>query len=354
VTTAASRARPARSPVVDWAQALGGLWVVAGIYADLGWHLRHDVDSFLTWAHGTLYAGLLYIFAVSAVVAIAGLRRGRSLARAFPAGYEFTLPGIVLFFIAGAVDALGHRLWGFESGFDALLSPTHQLIGLAIFFLLLGPLRSALAARPRFTTLAQQLPASIALGSILALIHWGINPFFETNAQRAFAPLSPAVFTPDAISLAAMKFDLQGGGIASVIVQSLLLAAFALYVARALGGRSGTMLVVFLIGNAFTAIAVGPSWPQALGAILATIAAGLVGDLFLRDGAALRASRRRLLLLAFAVPFAYHAALLAYTALFLGGIWWDPVILFGALLYSGVFGLLLGLVVTAVPSREAA
>jgi hypothetical protein len=33
---------------------------------------------------------------------------------------------------------------------------------------------------------------------------------------------------------------------------------------------------------------------------------------------------------------------LIYTALFLGGVWWDPSIAAGAVIESGIFGLFLG------------
>jgi hypothetical protein len=343
--------RPFPNAATDWAMTVGGIWVVAGIYADLGWHVRHDVDSFLTWSHAVLYAGLAYLFVTIAIVSIANTRRGFPLLRSLPEGYELALPAVALFFVGGAADFVGHALWGFEEGFNALLSPTHQLIGASILLLLVGPIRSALIARPRPSTLLAQLPPIVSVTSILALIHWGINPFFETYAQAAYAPLVAHGFTPDAITLQAMKFDLEGGGIASVLLQTFLTAGIALYLARALAARPGALTLALTVGNGFVAIALGASWSQAMVAIAASIIAGIVGDAFLRDGAALRASRPRMLAFAALVPFSYHAALFAFTAIALGGVWWDPIFLFGALLYSAMFGLLFGLVVTAVPAE---
>ena len=38
----------------DWAMAIAGYWSIAGLYLDAGWHIRHDVDTFFTWAHALL------------------------------------------------------------------------------------------------------------------------------------------------------------------------------------------------------------------------------------------------------------------------------------------------------------
>src|SRR5581483_2159318 len=169
-----SSTRPPRSITVDWLMAIGGLWIIVGIFTDLAWHVRHDVDTFLTWSHALLYAGLLFTFSVVAIVSIQNARKyGFSLLRALPVGYELAVPGVVLFFIAGAADATGHVIWGFEADFNALLSPTHQLIGLSIVALLVGPIRSLLCAQEKtVVSFESQLPGIVAVGSLLGLIHW--------------------------------------------------------------------------------------------------------------------------------------------------------------------------------------
>ena len=64
-----------------------------------------------------------------------------------PPPYRLSLLGIPIFIAAGFGDLLWHLLLGVEEGIDALLSPTHQALGLGIFFVASGPIRSVLANR---------------------------------------------------------------------------------------------------------------------------------------------------------------------------------------------------------------
>lgn len=325
--------------------AIGGLWIVVGIYFDLGWHVRNDVDSFLTWAHAVLYAGLLATFAVAGIATLANARRGYSWLRGLPAGYELAMPGIALFFVAGALDGIGHTLWGFESGFEALLSPTHQAIGVAIILLLIGPIRSAIAAGAELAR-RDAMPAVLSLGALFALVRWGTNPFFETYAESRFGPpTGTAGFTPDTITFQSMHFAMQSQGLASVLLSALFLAAFSLYLVRVLDAPRGALTLVLLVGNGMTSLAVANTWPQAFAPIVASLVAGIAGE-FLIARPGISVDVRRQCALAFFVPFVYHAVVLASIAL-AGGTWWDPIFLFGAMLYSGMFGLLLALAVVA-------
>jgi hypothetical protein len=346
--------------------AIGGLWIIIGIFTDLAWHVRHDIETFLTWSHALLYAGLFFSFAAVAFISLRNAKTyGVPLLRAMPDGYELAVPGVILFFIAGAADATGHVLWGFEADFNALLSPTHQLIGLSIVALLVGPIRSLLCAQQQTrVSLASQLPAIVAAGSLLGLVHWGLNPFFGTDAEAAYTPLAIHGFSPDALTLNAMLLSLQEAGLASVVMQTVLTTAVVLYLVRALAVRPGGITLALLLGNGFIAVAVAVSWSESIAAIVAITVAGLVGDFLLYrslhrqtppplQGQTLPSAennRRLAIVLGPAVPFTYHAVLYALIVIFLGGIWWNPIFLFGTLLYSAVFGFLLGLVISAKPS----
>jgi hypothetical protein len=335
-------ARPPRSTRVDWAFAIGGLWIIVGLFNDAVWHMRNEEDSFLTWSHAALYAGLLYSFVAIAVVAYGNIRRGYAPKASLPEGYEFTVPGALLFLVAGVLDGIGHTLWGFESGFLALMAPTHQAIGLSIIMLLIGPIRSILrVSGPN----PPMLPALLSLGALMGLLRWEFAPFYHPYAELAnAAPSLPG--THDAINTQSMSFALQEHGLASVFVATMLMVAFSLYIARTLRPRPGAITLVLLIGNGMASLAVGVEWLQGLIPIAATIVAGLFGDWFLRDPLALDRDPRRLAWLAFGIPFLYHAVVIGLTAA-TGGTWWQPIFIFGSLIYSGMFGFLLSLVVTA-------
>ena len=334
--------------------AIGGLWLVAGLFADLGWHLRDDVDSFLTGAHAMLYSGLVILFVASGITAARGMRAGLSWRRAMPAGYDLVLPGLSIFLIGGVLDAIGHFLYGFEAGFLALLSPTHQLIGIGLILVLTSPIRAALVASPRPATLAAQLPAIIAAASFLELIHWGTNYIFPSGAEQSLGPLHLPASSAEALTAQTLAFSHQAGGLTSFVLQSLIMIGVTLYLIRNFALRPGSLTLLYLLGNGFIAVALATSWAQALAPIVASLLAGIVGDAFLRNADALRANRIRYGSFAFIVPVVYHAVILLYVIALLGGTWWHPIFAFGALLYTGIFGFLLSLVAFTQPETSSA
>src|SRR5581483_4326904 len=153
--------------------AIAGFWTIAGLYTDAGWHIRHDVDTFFTWAHALLYSGLLLLLCLMGARIVAARRRDETLAVSLGPAYSWSAVGVLIFLIGGAADMINHLFFGFEAGFDALLSPTHQLIGAGVLLIISGPIRSAVAQAPRPASLVQQLPAIVSAAAILELMHWG-------------------------------------------------------------------------------------------------------------------------------------------------------------------------------------
>jgi len=230
----------------------------------------------------------------------------------------------------------------------ALLSPTHQLIGFGLILVLTSPIRAALLATPRPATFSQQLPLLIATASFFELIHWGTNYIFLSGAERTYAPLPLPASSPEALTATTLAFSHQGGGLTAFMLQSLIMMGITLYLVRNFTLRPGSLTLLYVVGNGFIAVALSTSWVQACAPIAASIAAGIVADLFLIHFGALRTNRLRYGIFAFTVPVVYHAVVLIYIALFLGGTWWHPIFTFGALLYTGIFAYLLSLV--AFPS----
>ena len=336
-----------RSAIFDWAMAIAAFWTVTGLYADLGWHIRHHVDTFFTFTHAILYSGLLLLFGIVIIAAIRNAVSGaRTLAALLPPGYVLSLVGIALFAVGGAGDLVKHETLGIERDFDALLSPTHLLIGFGVMLAVCGPLRSALFS-PRPRALASQLPALISTASVLELLHWATNPFFRANLRTGLQTALPAALTPDAITLETLHVYEQGSGLMAIILQSLLMMGAAFYLVRNFRLRPGAMTVLFLLGNVLIGVTSSITWGEAAAVIVSSIVAGIVADFFIADMDALRARRMRFAVFAFAVPASYHIALLLFTAFALGGVWWDPSIAAGAVIDSGIFGLFFGFVAFA-------
>jgi hypothetical protein len=312
----------ARSVSFDWFMAIAGFWTVCGLYTDLGWHIRHHVDTFFTVQHAVLYSGLAVLF----TVAIFGRRR--------PA-YRASLWGIALFAAGGAADLIKHQAFGIEHDFDALVSPTHLALGFGVAIAVCGPVRSVISdiARPR--SLLAQLPLLIALAAFVELLHWVTNPFFRFNIERMYETPLPHQLTPDALTLQTLHVYEQGGGLLAVILQGLLLAAPAMYVLRTVRPAPGAFTVLFILANVLIALTNSVSWNEAAGVLAASLVAGVVTDAC--------ANLQRSVLAAL-IPAAYNAAYVLYAVAFLGGIWWDASFVTGAIIEASAFAVFLSFI----------
>ncbi|MFZ4828994.1 MAG: hypothetical protein ACOYLB_16720 [Phototrophicaceae bacterium] len=166
--------RVASMPILDWLVAIAGLLFVSGIYFD-GWaHTHGRVDeSFFTVYHAVLYSGYLLAGAIFVIAQFVNVRRGYSFSNALPKGYMLGLVGVFLFGVAGVGDLIWHTLFGIEEGIEALLSPTHMLLGASGFLIASTPLRAAWQSDQQ-TRGVSFLP--ILMG-VLAMI--GIMTFFS-------------------------------------------------------------------------------------------------------------------------------------------------------------------------------
>src|SRR5262249_33953688 len=159
------------------------------------------------------------------------------------------LIGIPMFVLAGLGDMLWHRIFGLEEGVDALLSPTHQILGLSIFFLASGPIRSVLADRHRARTHAQQLPLVLGLATWLILAHFGPAYAFDPAAGRTNAPPPILPFNSNYLTSLSIGYYKIATGALIVIFQSTLVAGFALWVISRIRPCPGVVTLLLLIGN---------------------------------------------------------------------------------------------------------
>ena len=179
----------------DLVTELLGLWLVLAVFLD-GWaHINlPSLETFFTPWHAALYSGMLATAAWTAVVIWRNRTPGQPLLRTVPPGYRGTAVGVVLFAIAGGLDLLWHELLGIEVSLDALVSPTHLLLGFSLFLILGTAVRSARAAghcsRPR-RNLAWTPAALFAV-----VLMTGLGAFFLIYVSAFVRPGPTAVFTP--------------------------------------------------------------------------------------------------------------------------------------------------------------
>jgi hypothetical protein len=317
---------------------LGALWLSGGIMLDAWYHFHSTVETFFEPAHALLYTGLLASYVFTAFELRAMQRRGWRWPQMVPLGYRGTMLGLVLTLAGGAADMLKHTFWGFEEGFNALLSPTHLLIGAGMVMIVTGPIRSALRTQPPPSAWAGQIGLILSAASMMELIHWATQFIFLSEAEAFNAPLAPYSIPHQTLTLLTLQYDKQGIGLLAVIVQSIIVAGFFLYVARRIRLVRGGFTLMFVAGNAFIAAADSNYAGQFFAVLVASLIAGGIADAFkLEPGC----QPRRWATAAFVVPAAYWSVLLTVLTFTMGGIWWSPDVTSGSIVFAGLIGLFL-------------
>lgn len=355
-------ARPATRPVASsrfvWAVLAGGGLVQLGGYVDAWAHVHFvEQESFFTPWHGVLYFGFLFSTVVLVGQMTRNHRRGFPWAGALPRGYGVSLLGAALFGTGGTTDYLWHMFFGLEVDTEALLSPPHLLLAIGSTLIMCGPLCAAWKQEPslRDPGLRANLPMVLSMAFVLsALAFW-------TNYAHPIARPWPALGnqpTPGFFPVVADPVIRGGGisnlhvahalGVASVLLQSGILAGVVLAVLRRWDGRlpPGSLTIAF----GYNALLIGFLQP---GLIPALVLAGVIADVLrlgLRPSAARPSAAR---VFGFAVPAVYYA--LYFLALELSkGVWWSAHLTAGATVLAGLVGLLVSVLVMPPPSVDAA
>lgn len=321
-------ARAERNASFDLLVSVITLWISCGFFLDAWAHGHVPVETFFTPYHGVFYSGML---ALLVVLAAYGARRR------IPLCYRCPLLGIPIFIASGIGDLGWHHFLGIEEGVDALLSPTHQGLGLGIFFVSAGPILSALRNRAQLRTLADQLPLIFALATWIELIHFGTAYAFDPAAGRTNAPPAIGAFTPDYLTAISLGYYKTAMGVLVVLFQSAVMAGFALFAGSRFALRPGALTLMYLLGNFAAAAAFTNDTPLLVTVLVMSAAAGVVGDAIVTR---MQPSPERIVayrLLGTAVPAAYFTTYFIVTAA-LDRVWWDWNVMLGAIIWAGVIG----------------
>ncbi len=315
-----------RNRTLDFLVGFITLWISCGFFLDAWAHGHVPVETFFTPYHGVFYSGML------ALVIVLLLFRKR-----IPATYRVPLLGIPIFIAAGIGDLIWHHFLGVEEGVDALLSPTHQALGLGIFFISSAPIISALRNRDQLRTLWDQLPLIMALATWIELIHFGTAYAFDPGAGRTNAPPPIAPFTPDYLTALAIGYYKIGTGVLVVLFQSAIMAGFALFAGPRFPLRAGALTLMYLLGNFAAAAAFTNDTPLLVTVLVMSAVAGIVGDAIVTRLRPTAANPRAYRLLGIAVPASYFATYFLVTAV-ADRVWWDWNVMLGAIIWAGVIG----------------
>jgi hypothetical protein len=200
----------------DWTVVLVGSWLVGGFYLD-------------AWAH-----------------------------------HHTTLE---TFFVGGLGDMLWHIVFGIEVDTEALLSPTHLVLATGGILMMTGALRAAwLRPSPATERLVRLLPALISAGFALSALHT-----FTEYANAFSSPWAEAIHRSAPADLG------QSLGVASILLQTVLLMGFTLALTRRWSLPFGSLTLLFTVSGLLTVI----PHSQFLFLSVAVIS-GVVGDVAYR------------------------------------------------------------------------
>ncbi|MGC1380869.1 MAG: hypothetical protein WA814_07570 [Candidatus Baltobacteraceae bacterium] len=323
---------------LDWLITLAGIWIMTGLFIDAHQHLFLAVESFFNPWHLTMYSGAVFAATVLGVTIARNRRPGEPLLHALPAGYALSVAGVVGLLAGGTADFIWHAVFGFEHQLDLLLSPPHLFLLTGLFFLITGPVRSALA-RPDASNLFEQLPMLISLGLAFQIVQFVTQFGFYPEALMRDHPLSQVAHQQEQFVLSVFLFYKQALEISIVIWQSLLLAAAVLYLLLRKRLYFGALVVLCVVEKLWIGGELSSDLMELLLIVLASVAAGALGDVLV---ARLRPSWKNpnaFRLLGFIVPAAYLAAYFLFAVPMFGGTWWDASFVFGSIALAGLVGL---------------
>ena len=340
---------PPRNAKLDLAIGVIGLWLATGFLWDSWAHLHVPVETFFTPYHGIFYAAMVAGTIVLSVTALKNRAHGYRGWNLLPKAYQAPLIGVPIFFIGGIGDLIWHTVFGIEDRVDAVTSPTHLIIGIGVLTVTSAPILSALEARTDLRTLFSQLPLIFSLATWIEFIHLGMAYAFDPSAARMYAPPDGVLYSPDYFTNTTLLLYKTGTGVAVIILQTLILMLFVVWLATRFRLRPGAMTIFFLLGNCIIAAALTNDTPMLLTYIVMSLAAGITADTIIARSPDAPLSGKALHLLGFVVPVVYYGAYFAVT-LATGGVWFDPPLLGGALVWAGVCGL----GVSFLPGAQAA
>jgi len=192
----------------DWMATVLFALLIGGVYLD-GWAHNHGkVDnSFFTPWHAVLYSGLTLVGIFLVVNLLLNHRKGYPWLEALPPGYSASLFGVIVFGVGGVLDLIWHILFGIEVSVQALLSPTHLMLGLGGVLIVTGALRSAWLRLPEHKNYGwvQLMPAVISIAILVSLFafftqyaHPQVSTYSSSDARYTATNLPTSLYLMNA------------------------------------------------------------------------------------------------------------------------------------------------------------
>jgi len=333
----------------DVTTALLSVVLVLGLYLD-GWnHINlqdNELGAFLTPWHGVLYLGFtLTALWVSKVAGATRVSSIPALWAAVPRGYRFGLAGMCLVTLAAPGDAFWHQVFGVESGVARVIGPFHLVLFTGIALLVATPLRSAWQ-RPRSAaqTWRTLFPAIVSVGLL------GGVAAFIVQFSSAYVIWRPSISLLEALpaSVRASPALLEAthrAAVAQVLLTTAVVVAPVLLAAARWRLPFGAgLLMTTIIGL----LCSGLNELQLPPVLASAVVGGLAADWTLMKGQHLQFPGA-VALTGAAMPLAMWMTFFAALQVF-EGVAWPRDLWLGATGLAAIFGVVLGLAITACPA----
>lgn len=336
---AARTGRPVSTLAFDWLYSVLVLLMSAGIYMD-GWsHIEFGPDqSVFSEYHLLFYTSLVMIGLWLVGNAFRYIRQGYRGLNAIPVGYTLSLIGVFVFGVGGVLDLTGHSLFGFETGMEALLSPTHMTLFIGWSLIALGPARAA-AKRQTKPTFLHLLPG---------LFSWTIFANVLAFAGMAYFPTVNNAWMLGEWRTTTEWYG-QSLGVMGVMMQSALLVGTSLWLVHNFRLPVGVFTFFFTL---FAALATITSFvPQF---IVPFVITGVLLDVLYQVLKPNAERKTQLYSFGFLISFLFWTSFYAYAIAtnLKGGVWYTNYVWVGSIVEAGIVGLLITLLSTSSQTSQ--
>jgi len=303
-----------------WTVALLSMAFILGAYVDA--FSRLVVPSPLApWNDVFMDAAWLAVTGFMAVWFGRALTRGVAWRAALPAGYHLALAGGVVFGLGALADVYYQIAFGFGTGLEALLAPTHLVELAGGGLLVAAPLSQALKDRPERVDWPVVLSAALTLSTLTFLTQYA-HPLVDLWASHRW-------------NVQVTPWVAQDLGVVAIQVQVSVLVGVMLLLIRSFRVPLGSLTVLCGINGLCMAIVSRHSeivWVPLL--------TGVVADVLLLRVRPMDASPTSLRVFAAAVPSIW--AILYWVAIVVaeGGTVWSPQLWVGVVLAAALAGFL--------------
>jgi hypothetical protein len=336
-STMAGGELPVSRRTFDAVVSVFSLLLVVGVALDFRAHangISFAEEGFFTPQHVFFYTAFLGVAGTLFLGTYVRRRAGRDWIAAVPEGYGLAAIGVLVFGFGGVGDFFWHSAFGFEQGFEALVSPSHIALGSGAVLFLAAPMQAAAArAEPAADSLVGAIPVVVSLTLVLTMLGlFGgfVNPLYRPYPHYEYYTMQSVV--------------------TMLVAFPLLYLGSIVFVCRRFGAIPGAFTLIF--GASSLAIAQVQGF---MALVVPAVVAGVVADVIVAYTHPFAVSRWRVRALAAAVPAAFVTAYFAvvdlqwgidHTVLVDGMVTWSVHVVGGAVVLASIAGLLFGTVVT--------